>query len=289
MIDLDSIELRLGLANDKPFIDEICKNIWNGRDYLPAVWNNWLADDNGRFIIAELNGNVVGVYHLYNFNSDSWIEALRIKETHRRHGVANYLVQDAIDRSGSFNNLSLVTSIENIASLNLFKKFEFKEKLHTNYMSINPDNIQESSNLTGIQIIDNSDELLSIIRNHSIDKKFIPLWWRWWSLNENALLQCFNNGIAVISKHSGIIDSLLFIQRTKIYGHKDYSQLFILFGGYREIKNSLYYIKTSFKDLLYPHIFCFPESNSDESQILTNLGFNTGTNLVILEKSFISI
>ena len=49
MIDLDSIELRLGLANDKPFIDEICKNIWNGRDYLPTVWNNWLDDDAGSF------------------------------------------------------------------------------------------------------------------------------------------------------------------------------------------------------------------------------------------------
>ena len=93
----------------------------------------------------------------------------------------------------------------------------------------------------------------------------------------------------MISEHSGIVDSLLFIQRTKNYGHKDYSQLFILSGGYEEIKNSLYYIKTSFKDLLYPIIFCFPEFNSNESKILTNLGFKTGTNLVILEKSFIPI
>lgn len=288
MIDLDSIELRLGLGSDKPFIDELCKNVWNGRDYLPTVWNNWL-DDDGRFIIAELNGDVVGVYHLYNFNSDSWIEALRIKETYRRHGIANYLVKDAIKKSSSFNNLRLVTSVENIASRNLFQKFDFKEKLYTNYMSINPDNIINSSNLSNIEIIDTSEELLSIVSNQSINKKFIPMWWRWWSLNERTLLDYFKNGMVIISKHSGIIDSLLFIQRTKNYGHKDHSQLFILFGGHQEIKNSLYYIKTSFKDLLYPIIFCFPEFNSDESHILTNLGFNTGTNLVILEKSFISI
>ena len=289
MIDLDSIELRLGLANDKPFIDEICKNIWNGRDYLPTVWNNWLDDDAGSFIIAELNGHIIGVYHLYNFNSDSWMEALRIKETHRGNGVGAYLVQDAINKSNSFNNLRLVTSMENIASRNLFRKFGFKEKLHTNYMSINPDNILESSNFTNIQVIDNSEEILSVIRNCSIDKKFIPLWWWWRSLNDSSLLQYFKNGIAVISEHSGIVDSLLFIQRTKNYGHKDHSQLFILSGGYEEIKNSLYYIKTSFKDLLYPTIFCFPEFNSNESKILTNLGFKTGTNLVILEKSFIPI
>ena len=288
---LDNITLRKGNLKDKSEISELCKNIWNGKDYLPVVWNDWINNSNSSFIIADLENEIVAVYHVYNFNSEIWLESLRVKEQYRHQGIANYLIKDLITtvQSKQIDNIRLTTSIENTKSISLFKNLNFNESHYCQYMYIDYNDIEELSTLSDVKILNDYDEISSIFEHMDTTKKYIPIWWRWWSVNSYSIKEYLKNGIAIISSNSGHIDSLLLLQKTNNYGHEDHSQLFIVKGQYEEIKNSLSYVKTSFPEFISSKLFCFPETNSDESSILLNLGFKKRTNLVLMNKSIVSI
>jgi len=288
---LDNITLRKGNLKDKSEISELCKNIWNGKDYLPVVWDDWINNSNSSFIIADLENEIVAVYHVYNFNSEIWLESLRVKEQYRHQGIANYLIKDLITtvQSKQIDNIRLTTSIENTKSISLFKNLNFNESHYCQYMYIDYNDIEELSTLSDVKILNDYDEISSIFEHMDTTKKYIPIWWRWWSVNSYSIKEYLKNGIAIISSNSGHIDSLLLLQKTNNYGHEDHSQLFIVKGQCEEIKNSLSYVKTSFPEFISSKLFCFPETNSDESSILLNLGFKKRTNLVLMNKSIVSI
>ena len=288
---LDNITLRKGNLKDKSEISELCKNIWNGKDYLPVVWDDWINNSNSSFIIADLENEIVAVYHVYNFNSEIWLESLRVKEQYRHQGIANYLIKDLITtvQSKQIDNIRLTTSIENTKSISLFKNLNFNESHYCQYMYIDCNDIEELSTLSDVKILNDYDEISSIFEHMDTTKKYIPIWWRWWSVNSYSIKEYLKNGIAIISSNSGHTDSLLLLQKTNNYGHEDHSQLFIVKGQCEEIKNSLSYVKTSFPEFISSKLFCFPETNSDESSILLNLGFKKRTNLVLMNKSIVSI
>ena len=38
---------------------EFCKLIWDGHDYIPYVWDEWMADSSGEMFVAEYGGKAV--------------------------------------------------------------------------------------------------------------------------------------------------------------------------------------------------------------------------------------
>ena len=71
---------------------EISKKIWGGHDYLPSVWDDWLADKNARFIVATVNGRTVGCAHAgLQTNYVAWLEGVRVHEQYRGLGLAGKL------------------------------------------------------------------------------------------------------------------------------------------------------------------------------------------------------
>ena len=56
----------------------LSSRIWEGRDYLPRVFDAWLADGDGEFDAVLLDGRVVGCGKLTFFTPvDAWLEGLR--------------------------------------------------------------------------------------------------------------------------------------------------------------------------------------------------------------------
>jgi len=71
---------------------EISKKIWGGRDYLPSVWDDWLADKKARFIVATVNGRTVGCARAsLQTNYVAWLEGVRVHEQYRGLGIAGKL------------------------------------------------------------------------------------------------------------------------------------------------------------------------------------------------------
>lgn len=71
---------------------------WDGWDYIPDVWDDWLEEDGGITLVAEHEGNVVGVVHGAKRGDEAWLEGMRVAEEHRREGVAAELTETTLER-----------------------------------------------------------------------------------------------------------------------------------------------------------------------------------------------
>ena len=75
--------------SDRQRVNEIAKDIWDGHDYLPRVFDRWVSEAGATFQAAEAEGVVVGLHRLRPYAPGLiWYEGLRVATTHRRRGVA---------------------------------------------------------------------------------------------------------------------------------------------------------------------------------------------------------
>lgn len=66
--------------------------IWEGDDYLPLVWDDWLSDPKGLFVAAEHRGLVVGLGRLVELgDGEAWLEGLRVDPDYQGRGVASHI------------------------------------------------------------------------------------------------------------------------------------------------------------------------------------------------------
>jgi GNAT superfamily N-acetyltransferase len=114
-------------AADRERVVEISRDIWDGHDYLPRVFDDWLGDAGATFQAAELDGVVVGVQRLRPFGPGLvWYEGLRVASTHRRQGLARAMLASAIAgaRDQGFREMRLGTA--NPDALHLFESLGFR-------------------------------------------------------------------------------------------------------------------------------------------------------------------
>src|SRR5256886_13196688 len=83
------LQLRPVRPADRERIIEITKDVWEGRDYIPRVFDSWVADAGASFQAAEIEGVVVGVQRLRPYApSLAWTEGLGGPARRQRHGTA---------------------------------------------------------------------------------------------------------------------------------------------------------------------------------------------------------
>ncbi|HXJ49351.1 MAG TPA: GNAT family N-acetyltransferase [Candidatus Acidoferrum sp.] len=121
------LTLRPMRAADRERVVEISRNIWDGHDYLPRVFDDWLADAGATFQAAELDGVVVGVQRVRPFAPGLvWYEGLRVASTHRRQGLARAMLGSAIAgaKEEGFREMRLGTA--NPDAVRLFESLGFR-------------------------------------------------------------------------------------------------------------------------------------------------------------------
>jgi len=280
---IDKLHVRDGVASDLEQISELCKSIWNGRDFLPTVWNNWISNEIGSFIVVESENQILGVYHHYILDSDSWLETLRVHEQYRRQGIAQFMIKDYLERSKKLNavNSRLVTSIKNTASRNLFEKHGFSEVLRSQYCSIELETITTNSMQEEFSIIKDSKQIYSLLKDSILKNKLIPLWWRWWQQSDSALHELSNNSFIIVPKSQ---PSFVLVQPSANYGYGNDYQILFHDVSSDVLKECMSFIKNNISSSLNKKIFCIPELNSTQIKSLENIGFNKSTSLVILER-----
>lgn len=73
------VVIRPTLPSDTPDVLEFCKTIWDGNDYIPYVWSEWLADPRGILFTAEYAGHAVGIARVTHLAPKQWwFEGLRV-------------------------------------------------------------------------------------------------------------------------------------------------------------------------------------------------------------------
>jgi len=96
------------------------RDVWEGRDYVPRVFDEWAADASSAFQALEVDGEVVGLHRVRPYGPGLvWYEGLRIASTHHRRGLARAMLQSAIAeaREQGFKEMRLATQNEPAANL----------------------------------------------------------------------------------------------------------------------------------------------------------------------------
>ena len=70
---------RPALPRDTAEVKQFCKFIWDGHDYVPYVWPEWLADPRGQLVVAEYAGHTVGLAKVtWLAPGQWWLEGFRV-------------------------------------------------------------------------------------------------------------------------------------------------------------------------------------------------------------------
>lgn len=90
--------VRPARPTDRPGVEAICAQIWEGHDYVPEVWDEWLADPHGELTVVERKGRIVALGKLTRLADDEWwLEGLRVDPAYRGLGVARLLQAHQIE------------------------------------------------------------------------------------------------------------------------------------------------------------------------------------------------
>jgi GNAT superfamily N-acetyltransferase len=122
-----TFELRPVRPADRERVQEISAGVWNGNDYLPAVFDEWTTDPGASFQAAEeLDGTVIAVHRLRPIAPRlMFYEGLRVAEDRRRQGIGRAMVRQAMEeaRSLGFEEMRCYTGNEDAGRLFLSEGF----------------------------------------------------------------------------------------------------------------------------------------------------------------------
>jgi GNAT superfamily N-acetyltransferase len=126
-LETSELTLRPVRPADRDGIVEMVKDVWEGRDYIPRVFDAWVSDAGASFQAAEIEGVVVGVQRLRPYAPGLiWYEGLRVSSAHRRQGIARAMLVAAIEdaREQGFREMRLAT--RDLPAVRLFESAGFK-------------------------------------------------------------------------------------------------------------------------------------------------------------------
>jgi GNAT superfamily N-acetyltransferase len=73
------------------------KDVWGGHDYIPSVWDEWLADTKGRMFVVEAGGVPVGMNRVrFLEDGSAWFEGIRVHPDYRGKGFASMLGENSM-------------------------------------------------------------------------------------------------------------------------------------------------------------------------------------------------
>jgi GNAT superfamily N-acetyltransferase len=109
---------------------ELTRDIWNGHDYIPDVFDDWVSDSAAAFQAVEVDGMVVALQRLRPYAPGLiWYEGLRVASSHRRRGLARAMLASAIAeaREQGFREMRLATG--NLDAVRLFESAGFQRRI----------------------------------------------------------------------------------------------------------------------------------------------------------------
>ena len=125
------MEIRKIIEEDFTHIRVIASKMWEGNDYLPGVFDEWLAD--GGFYALTVDDTVVGVTKITLLPCNViWLEGLRMDPDYQGRGLGEKLAQFAFEKAVGLvnadkaNHIEFSTYYKNHASLHIAKKAGFE-------------------------------------------------------------------------------------------------------------------------------------------------------------------
>jgi len=223
--------IRNSTPSDKNQILSFCKNTFSWGDYINEVWDSWEKDEG--LVIIEDDKTAIAMCHGVKYQNEKmlWIEGIRVKENYRNNGIATrfirYFEKIAID--SGIKHVNMLIETENISSLNLAKKLEYKIISEWNYFSL------PSKNNSHMKI---KFESIDINELNFKGMRFVDSW-RWIPLTKDNFKNLYSSGNVLCQKNDGVIQSLGIISESNSFD--DTIILTIIFGAYDDIHKMIWH------------------------------------------------
>jgi GNAT superfamily N-acetyltransferase len=124
-----NIELRRASEEDRARILAISSQIWDGADYVPDAFANWMADPAGEVVVAVFDNVVIAfAYRTWLFPGYAWLQGIRADPAFRGRGAGRVLTEHLIvqaEREGA-KRIGLSTYIDNRASIHIIESYGFR-------------------------------------------------------------------------------------------------------------------------------------------------------------------
>ncbi len=124
------LHIRPVRPGDRDRVVELTKDVWGGHDYLPEVFDEWVADAASAFEAIEVDGTVVGLQRLRPYAPGLvWYEGLRVAASHRRQGLARAMLMSAIAEAREQGHGEMRLATGNLDAVRLFESVGFRRLL----------------------------------------------------------------------------------------------------------------------------------------------------------------
>ena len=119
---------------DEERIVEMTRDVWDGHDYIPRVFERWVSDAGAEFQAAEVDGVLVGLQRLRPYAPGlMWYEGLRVASTHQRRGVARAMLKAAIEESREHGFKEMRLATRDSPAVQLFESAGFRRLTTANW------------------------------------------------------------------------------------------------------------------------------------------------------------
>ena len=180
---------RPALEIDYPDIAEFCKGIWDGGDYVPEVWHDWLNDPHGLLATAEFDGHAIGCSHLALLAEGQWwLEGFRVDPQKQGLKVGSRLHDYVTDWWGEYGDgtVRLMTSAKNLHVHHLCERSGYVKTHEVCGYEASPldEPVETISPVTDIQ---EAAEFAFASESLGLTGQRVDLGWRICTLNEQVI------------------------------------------------------------------------------------------------------
>jgi len=191
--------IRLAQPGDKAAILAFCQYTWEHEaDYIPAVWDLWFADPSGHILVADLDGQAVGMTRLVQLSvTEGWWEGLRVDRAYRRAGIGSQLARAALEMSHSLDLPTLRTcvSVTNTSMHPLVQRQGFTPLGdYAVYRAPASENIPMALRQLGVDDCDRTWAAINHFETEECDPLFVVRGAKWQTLDRAALVQRLEQG-----------------------------------------------------------------------------------------------
>jgi GNAT superfamily N-acetyltransferase len=94
------LTIRQAYAGDRTAMERICAHTFEWGDYIPEVWDDWLADRKSTVFVGEVAGRVVALSRVTFHSPDqAWLGGMRVDPEYRRRGIAGAFLEHDLSHS----------------------------------------------------------------------------------------------------------------------------------------------------------------------------------------------
>lgn len=125
---MTTIKLRKATQADRERVLQVERESTPGLQYLPFVYEQFLANERGEFSVAECDGDVVACAKLTVLPDNSaWLETIRVAPSHQGLGIGKRFYENyfAIAAREGVTTLRMYTGLRNVVSKGLAERFGF--------------------------------------------------------------------------------------------------------------------------------------------------------------------